>query len=275
MRQFKIFIFTALFILLTTGCATNGTKGGEKSASPVLEGVLQRGELVVGTAGNMPPMNMRTRGGEVIGLDVDIARAIPQTLGVTLRLETMPFGDLLSSLEAGEVDLVISNMTMTPERNLKAAFVGPYVRSGKCVLSKSETLAKAEKADTVNKPNVRLTALRGSTSQVFVEELAPEAQFTPADDYDEAVDMVLTDKVDALIADYPICVVSLFRHKDSGLATVITSLIYEPIGIAMPPSDAQLINWMENFLHRLEKTNQLELLRRRWFERGDWLRKLP
>jgi polar amino acid transport system substrate-binding protein len=143
------------------------------------------------------------------------------------------------------------------------------------VLSKSDTLAKAEKADTINKAQVRLTALKGSTSQVFVEELAPKATLMPATDYDEAVDMVLTDKVDAMIADYPICVVSLYRHRDAGLATVITTLVYEPIGIAMPPGDAQLINWMENFLHRLDKTNQLELLRRRWFERGDWLKKLP
>jgi len=276
MRQIQLFVFTAFFALLIAGCATNGTgTTGGKSASPVLDRVLQRGELVVGTAANMPPMNMRTRNGDIIGMDVDIAKVMAASMGVKLRLEAMPFADLLPSLEAGNLDLVISNMTMTPERNLKVAFVGPYLRSGKCVLSKSDTLAKAEKLDTINKAQVRLTALKGSTSQVFVEELAPKATLMLAKDYDEAVDMVLTDKVDAMIADYPICVVSLYRHRDAGLASVITTLIYEPIGIAMPPGDAQLVNWMENFLHRLDKTNQLELLRRRWFERGDWLKKLP
>ncbi len=246
-----------------------------KTGSPTMNAVLERGELVVGTSANMPPMSMRNRSGDIIGLDADLAKAIAKMMGVELRLEDMAFAELLPALEAGRVDMVISNMTITPERNMRVAFVGPYIKSGKCVLSKSAVLAKAEDAETLNKPEVRLAALRGSTSQVFIEELAPKATLKTATDYDEAVGMVLNDEVHALIADYPICVVSLFRHKDAGLAAVITTLVYEPIGIAMPAGDAQLINWTENFLHRLEKTNQLEVMRRRWFERGDWLRQLP
>ena len=274
MRKLKILVFFALSALLATGCATTGTTGG-KGASANLERIQQQGELVVGVTGNMPPMNMKETSGKITGLDVDLARIMASAMGVDLRLESMPFSDLLPALQAGNVDAVISNMTMTPERNLKAAFVGPYFESGKCVLSKIETLARAKEVDTLNQANVKLTALRGSTSQVFVEELAPKAQFTPATDYDEAVNLVLNDQVHAMIADYPICVVSVLRHKDAGLVSVVTTLIYEPIGIALPPGDVQFINWTENFLHRMEETNQLELLRRRWFERDDWMNRLP
>ncbi len=274
MRNLKVFVFVTSLALLVTGCATTGTTG-ERSASPTLDRILERGELVVGTTGNMPPMNMKTKTGEIIGLDVDLGRVMASSMGVKLRLEPMPFADLLPALQAGNVDMIIAGMTITPERNLNVAFVGPYFNSGKCVLSKIETLAKAEEVDTINRPDVRLTALKGSTSQIFIEELAPKARLTAAKDYEEAVNLVLTDKVDAMIADYPICVVSLLRHKDSALVSVITTLIYEPIGIALPPADAQLINWTENFLHRMEETNQLELLRRRWFERSDWLKRLP
>ncbi len=274
MRKLKILVFFALLALLATGCATTGTTGG-KGASANLERIQQQGELVVGVTGNMPPMNMKEKSGKITGLDVDLARIMASAMGVDLRLEAMPFSDLLPALQAGNVDAVISNMTMTPERNLKAAFVGPYFESGKCVLSKIETLARAKEVDTLNQANVKLTALRGSTSQVFVEELAPKAQFTPATDYDEAVNLVLNDQVHAMIADYPICVVSVLRHKDAGLVSVVTTLIYEPIGIALPPGDVQFINWTENFLHRMEETNQLEVLRRRWFERDDWMNRLP
>ena len=273
MRKLKILAFFAFSAVFITGCATTGTTGGSTSGN--LQRIQEQGELVVGVSGNMPPMNMTDRSGKLIGLDVDLARLMAGAIGVSLRLEPMAFADLLPALEAGNVDVIVSNMTMTPERNLRAAFVGPYFNSGKCVLSKIETLAKAEEVDTINKANVRLTALRGSTSQIFIEELAPEAQFTPASDYDEAVNLVLTDKVHAMIADYPICVVSLLRHKEAGLISVITTLIYEPIGIALPAGDSQFINWTENFLHRMEETNQLELLRRRWFERDDWLTRLP
>ena len=273
MRKLKILAFFAFSAVFITGCATSGTTGGSTSGN--LQRIQEQGELVVGVSGNMPPMNMTDRSGKLIGLDVDLARLMAGAMGVSLRLEPMAFADLLPALEAGSVDVIVSNMTMTPERNLRAAFVGPYFNSGKCVLSKIETLAKAEEVDTINQADVRLTALQGSTSQVFVEELAPKAQFTPARDYDEAVNLVLTDKVHAMIADYPICVVSLLRHKEAGLISVITTLIYEPIGIALPAGDTQFINWTENFLHRMERTNQLEVLRRRWFERDDWLTRLP
>ncbi len=273
MRELKTLVFFAVLAVFITGCATTGATAGSTSGN--LQRIQEQGELVVGVSGNMPPMNMTDKSGKLIGLDVDLARVMAGAMGVSLRLEPMAFADLLPALEAGNVDVIVSNMTMTPERNLRAAFVGPYFNSGKCVLSKIETLAKAQEVETINQTDVRLTALQGSTSQVFIEELAPKAQFTSARDYDEAVNLVLTDKVHAMIADYPICVVSVLRHKDAGLISVITTLIYEPIGVALPAGDAQFINWTENFLHRMEKTNQLQLLRRRWFERDDWLTRLP
>ena len=49
-------------------------------------------------------------------------------MGVKLRLATMPFSELLPALEAGRIDMILSDMTMTPERNMKTAFAGPYFR---------------------------------------------------------------------------------------------------------------------------------------------------
>ena len=59
-----------------------------------------------------------------MGLDVDLASYIAGAMGVELSLVIKPFAQLLPALEAGEVDMVISGMTITPERNLQAAFVG-------------------------------------------------------------------------------------------------------------------------------------------------------
>ncbi|NIQ91423.1 MAG: transporter substrate-binding domain-containing protein, partial [Deltaproteobacteria bacterium] len=115
------------------------------------------------------------------------------------------------------VDMVLSGMTITPARNLKVAFVGPYFISGKAFLTKIETIAKAKEATEVNSPNVKLTALRGSTSQYFVEQVLPKVQLVPAKDYDEAVKLVLQGKVNAMIADYPICLVSVYRYPNEGL----------------------------------------------------------
>jgi polar amino acid transport system substrate-binding protein len=85
---------------------------------------------VVGTSGAQPPLTATSKKGEIIGLDVDIARAIAAAMGVKLKLVPMPFAELLPALEAGKVDMILSGMTITGERNRKAAFLGPYLVTG-------------------------------------------------------------------------------------------------------------------------------------------------
>ena len=110
---------------------------GPASAGTAMNRILQRGELVVGITGNQPPLSATAKDGNVIGLDADIARAISSNMGVKLTFSKMTFAELLPALENGKVDLIISSMTMTLERNLKVAFVGPYYVSGKPATSKT------------------------------------------------------------------------------------------------------------------------------------------
>ena len=71
-----------------------------------------------------------------------------------------------------------------------------------------------DEAEDIDAKNTKLVALKGSTSQAFVEKAIPHATLVTANDYDEAVKMVLEDKVHAMVADYPICVVSIFRYPE-------------------------------------------------------------
>ena len=72
-----VFVTMLLFMF---GCAqTNSNTANASasiSASPVIDRIQQRGQLVVGMTGNMPPLNMTTKEGELIGYEVDIARAM-------------------------------------------------------------------------------------------------------------------------------------------------------------------------------------------------------
>jgi polar amino acid transport system substrate-binding protein len=187
----------------------------------------------------------------------------------------MQFSKLIPALEQGKVDMILSYMTITSNRNLKVAFVGPYFISGKAFLTKIETIANASEATQVNSPGTRLTALKGSTSEAFVEAVLPKVQYIPAKNYDEAVNMVIKGKAHALIADYPICLVSVFRYPNKGLLSVVTPLTYEPLGIAVPANDPHLINWVENFLNNLEGSGNLEALRDQWFGDTSWMSELP
>jgi len=196
-------------------------------------------------------------------------------MGVKLRVQTMPFSDLLPALEAGKVDMVISGMTMTPERNLKAAFVGPYRISGKSVLAKTATLARVDEVSEIKASNVTLAALKGSTSQSFVEAVFPNVKLILVKDYDEAVKLVLDDKAHAMVADHPICITTVLRYPDKDLVALITPFTYEPLGIAVPPNDPLLVNWLENLLDSLDGMGELQAMNERWFENGSWIKELP
>ncbi|MFC1664224.1 transporter substrate-binding domain-containing protein, partial [Pseudomonadota bacterium] len=93
-------------------------------AGEVMDRILAKGELVVGTTGTQVPFTAKAKAGGVIGMDIDLAKLIAVNMGVKVKFETMPFAELLPKLEAGKIDLVLSGMTMTLQRNRKVAFVG-------------------------------------------------------------------------------------------------------------------------------------------------------
>jgi len=266
-------LFASLALVL--GAGNVSLAAGDETASPVLSRIVKSGELRVGMSGNQPPLNAKNRSGELIGFEVDLAMLLASSMGVTPKFVTKPFSELLGALEGGEVDIVMSGMTITPERNLEAAFVGPYFVSGKSILTKSAKLAAIDETSTIDDSSVSLAALKGSTSQRFVEVVVPKAELVTVADYDAGVKLVTDDKVDALVADYPICVLSVLRHPEQGLTTLVTPLTIEPIGIALPANDALLVNLVQNYLNTLQGTGALEALLARWFEDASWLDQLP
>jgi len=272
--MFRARLSTLLLTLLAAVTFSTAALAAQ-SPSPTLNRILERGSLVVGMAGDMPPLNMTNKDGIVVGMEPDLAGYMADAMGIKLKIETMPFGDLLGALERGEIDMVMSGMTITPSRNLKFNYIGPYFVSGKCVLTKEATLAGAEEAGDLNTEGRKLTALKSSTSEKFISALIPNAEYLPVAGYADGVKMVLNDEVDAMIADYPICVVSLMQHPDAGLATVISVLSYEPIGVALPGGDALMSNWVENFILRLQTTGDLKELKSTWFDNDDWVKELP
>ena len=260
-----------LVVFLLFGCAEM-QRSSAPAAAPLstLDQILFRGELRVGMSGDMPPLNMTTREGKLIGLDADLAAIMANAMGVRLNLQKIPFNELLSALEVGRIDMIISNMTITPERNLKAVFVGPYFVSGKGLLTKRATLANAEKMEDLNSVEFTFVTLKGSTSELIARKGAPKAVLLTAPSEDAAVQMVINGDADAMIADFPICLVAAYRHKGSGLVAASTPITYEPIGIAIPKGDPHLVNWLENVLDGLRKSNVMTAMKLKWFSEPTW-----
>ena len=279
MREMRVrvnwFVVLMVVIGLISLCGQAFAAGEGTRVSPVIDRIVAKKELVVGTAASMPPLNMTTKDGQIVGMEMDLARLFAEGMEVKLTLKPMRFNDLLPALAAGKVDMVLSGMTIVPARNLKVAFVGPYFASGKSILAKKANVESLDEIAKMNNPEKVLVALKGSTSQMFVEKLMPKAKLVLADDYGQAVTMVRDDKAIAMVADYPICLVSVYRYPDAGLATLSKPISYEPIGVALPAGDPLLVNWVQNYLNTLEKTGGIEGLLDRWFKDISWVSQLP
>ena len=265
-----------IFLTLLAGLVALplGASAASNDQSPVLARIADSGTLRVGMSAGQPPFNVTNREGKIIGMDVDLAGLLASALQVELEIVDMPFNELLPSLEGGKLDLVISGMTATLRRNMRAAFVGPYHITGKSILARSETVA-ALGSEELNRDNLKIAALKGSTSEEFVHGVAPNAEVVATETYDDAIDLLLSNKVDLFVADASIIMLSMLRWPDAGLAAATKPLTIEPIGIAVPASDPLLLNLIQNYFKALEATGVLEGLNKKWFQSGGWLVQLP
>lgn len=247
----------------------------QNTDAKVLKRVIANGQIRVGMTGNQPPMNVKSRTGAFIGLEVDLANVMAQALDVKLTMVPKPFPELLAALNNGEVDMVMSNMSITPERTLMVSFVGPYMLSGRSILTRSTLLAKASHPGDLNRPGIKVAAIANSTGQKLAEKYLKNTRLITIWDYDDAVRMVKEGEVDLLIADMTLCKLAVLQNPGAGLLTLAAPLNIEPVGIAISREDLQFQNLVSNILDGIESTGVLDQLRKKWFEDDSWVSALP
>ncbi|MFH1035548.1 MAG: transporter substrate-binding domain-containing protein [Pseudomonadota bacterium] len=261
-------VLTWLMLISLLLCMSGAAQAGE-----VMKGVLERGELRVGTSPDNPPLSLRSRDDKLMGYDIDLAAMVAGGLGVKLSLVPLPFSELLPALEQGKVDLVISGMTMLPQRNAHFMFVGPYLVSGQAILARNETVQRLPEPSELNDPEVVIAVAKDTTSLSAVQNLLPQARVLVMDSQELALKAVLEGKAHVLVADHSFCVVAALRYGEQGLSILDKPFTFEPLGIALT-DDALLANWLDNFLMMLRGTGRLEMLGQRWFKDAGWMKEM-
>ncbi|WP_249435894.1 ABC transporter substrate-binding protein/permease [Paenibacillus sp. Marseille-Q4541] len=157
--------------------------------------------LVLGTSADFPPYEFhKTIDGkdQIVGFDIEIAKAIAKKMDAELVIEDMGFDSMLPALQSGRVDLVISGMTPTEERRQSIDFSDPYYKARQVVLVRSEDSDKYQ----------TMTDLEGTTIGVqkgsIQEEIALGVKNASLVSLDKIGDIVLqleTKRVDALIVE--------------------------------------------------------------------------
>ena len=265
----QLFRYTRFTLVALALLAAAGAQAGD-----TLDRVVKERTLVVGMSADQPPMTALNRQGKFMGFDVDLAKALANAMRVDLSIRKIPFGELMDALDAGEVDMVVSGMAITPERSRKASFVGPYMLGGKSILATRAAIAEFAAGELASK-EVKLAALRNSTSATFVREAAPRATLVEVADYAEAVDMLLAGQIAGLVADEVSCKLAVLRNPDAGLVTLEKPLTVEPYGIAVDADDGEFLNLVQNYVNAYEGTGLLSTLRKKWLESSSWIAALP
>lgn len=261
-------LLLCLLVLCAVGCAS------KKPKSRGLTRIVETGELRVGMSGEQPPLNMTMRTGDLFGMEVALIRVLAKSMGVEAVLVRKPFKKLLDTLEEGEIDLVMSGMTITPARSTRATFVGPYFTSGKSILTRSQELAAVQSAPDLDVLKPRVSALAGSTSEAFAESSLPSAKLVTTTTLDEAIRKVISGDVDALVADRETCSFAVLRFPEEGLIASTATFTVEPMGIAVPPDQPQLANLIQAYMNALLESGALERSRKFWFKDPSWVKDL-
>lgn len=239
-------------------------KSIEKS-SGTLQSIKQRGELRVGMQVGYVPFQMLGNGGNLVGLDVDTAEIIAAELKVGLRIVRQDWQELIPSLVEGQTDVVISGMTVTPERNFEAMFTLPVLETGRMFAVHVSDSERLKNVEDLNKSGTFIVSAPGSTGNVRLREILPNASYREFPDRKRALAEVLEKRAHALIDDEFFIRMACATHSNL-LACRFKPMNYEAIAWAVRPDDLHWLNWLNNCIRRLQGDGRLEELKRKWLQ---------
>lgn len=108
------------------------TKGKNPYESPA-DVDRSNGTLTMATNAEFPPYEYH-EGGEIVGIDVDMARAVCDKLGMELKIEDMAFDAIINAVQSGKADIGVAGMTVTPDRLENIDFTDSYTTSQQVII---------------------------------------------------------------------------------------------------------------------------------------------
>lgn len=147
----------------------------DSAATGKIAEIQEKGQLVLGTASGYPPFEFVSieNNGAVIGIDVELAQAIADKLGVELVVQDMPFGELIMNLNSGVCDIVIAGLPETPERAEMADFSMVYVNDEQTIIVRAEDADKYTSLEDFAGKTVDVEL--GASSETVAREELPGA----------------------------------------------------------------------------------------------------
>jgi polar amino acid transport system substrate-binding protein len=261
MRVKAIGDLLALAILLSYGWLAWGSGGGSGPAlDPVLAAAQTRGSLRVAVDVGFRPF-VDQQGGELVGYDVDLARAVAGRLGLRAEFIPVGFDALYSALVSGQADMIASALPYAPEEGERARFSSFYFDAGQ-VLLVPEGSSIAGAADLAGR---RVGVALGSDADALARRLAQSTVgLVVRPTYDEpgqAIADLRAGRLDAVICDN---VSALGAIQPGAGLRIAAALSSQPYVLAVPASAFQLQAEVNRALDDLRAAGLFEELNSRW-----------
>ena len=249
----------ALAAMLVLGMLAGGCGGGDKAADKPANGGKA---LKIGTNADFAPFEFQDVGGkEYVGFDMDLARAVAKEMGMKADIQNLNFDGLIPSLEAGNIDVAISGMTINDERKQKVLFSDPYYKSGLSIVVKKDNTSVKKFSDLSGK---RVAVQIGTTSAKEVKKIKD----VQVKEFNSSADTFMELKaggVDAVVNDRPVNDYYIAKSGVKDVKALDELLTSEDYGIAISKKNADLQKKVNEALKKLQSNGEFDKIYKKWF----------
>jgi len=251
MNSFQRRFATVLFLLFAIQIAAVGQSS--------LDRVRKSGELRVGTDATYPPFES-AEGGEFSGFDIDLGKAIARELGVKARFINASFDGIFPALQNGIFDVVMSSVTITPERSASMLFSDPYYDSGQLIAVNQDRQGIATPDDLKGKT----IGVQINTTAQFELEKKDGVTVNKYNTIDLALLDLRNHRIDAVVGDAPVLKYMIFQSFRE-LKTVGRRFTDEKFGIALAQNSEDLQQEINKALKKIRETGEYDRIHEKWF----------
>jgi glutamine transport system substrate-binding protein len=218
--------------------------------------------LKVGAETTFPPFEFQDETSkDYVGFDIDLAKAIGKQIGYEVQIQNIGFDGLIPALDAGNIDMIASAMSITDERAKKVNFSKPYYKSGLSIVVNSSNNSINSFKDLEGK---RIAVQIGTTSAEEARKIK-NAQVREFNSNSEAYMELKNNGVDAVVNDLPVNAYYLTKTgaKDAKLVGEVANS--EDYGLATAKKNTELNEKINKALDELKKNGEYEKIYLKWF----------
>ncbi len=229
-----------------------GSEAESKEETEAAESEAAGGVLVMATNAEFPPYEYH-EGQEIIGIDVDIAKAIAAELGMELEIEDVAFDSIIPEITSGKADIGLAGITVTEDRKVSVDFSDTYAKASQMIIVKEDS----EIAGPEDLKGVVVGVQLGTTGDLYVSDL--EADGTTVERYNkgfEAVQALSQGKIDAVVIDGEPA--KTFVSETEGLKMLDEAFTEEEYAIAVKKGNTELLDKVNAALASLEEKGTLD-----------------